>query len=166
MEEVSGGTKTVHRELRGGYLLPFYWYDIDGKGNGTWIIPPILGFVTKDGAGTENETFNMQYLVLGNVRKRKDSLEHGFFPLYQYTRHKDYLNWWAPRMIALAAYKRDGAERRGVVVPYFWWRTPEADRDFLFPFYYRSHRYAVETSSGAAPRRGELIGGATTLFPL
>ncbi len=156
----------VHREPRGGYLFPFYWYDTDGKGNSLWIIPPILGFVTKDGAGTENETFNMQYLVLGNVRKRRDSLEHGFFPLYQYVRKKDYVNWWAPRIVALAAYERKGTDIHGVAVPCFWWRSAAADRNLFLPFYYSSRRYEVSGSTATGFQRGELTGRDTIFFPL
>jgi hypothetical protein len=156
----------VRRESRGGYLLPFYWSDVDGKGNGTWIIPPILGFIGRSGVGTPEETFSMNYLLLGSVRRSSGTLEHGFFPLYQYVRKKDELNWWAPRILALAAYDRKGQERKGVVIPYLWWRSPAADRDLALPLFYRSRLYEVVPSTGGVFRRGDRIGGTTIFFPV
>jgi hypothetical protein len=154
----------VRREARGGYLFPFYWADTDGKGNGTWIIPPILGFVNRAGAGTPEARFSMQYLLFGSVRKKGDELEHGFFPLYQYIRRKDFVNWWAPRGLALAAYERRGTDAKGVALTWLWWRSLGADRDLVLPLFYRSRVYEVEGSTPAA--RGVRTGGATVFFPL
>lgn len=164
---VADASGVLRKEPRGGYLFPFYWADTDGKGNGTWIIPPILGFVSKSGVGTEEEKFSMQYLLFGSVRKKKkEELEHGFFPLYQYVRRPGFVNWWAPRGLAVAAYERRGDIRRGVALPWFWWREPAQDRDLILPLFYRSRTYDVVSSSGAEKARGERIGEATVFFPL
>ena len=154
------------REPRGGYLLPFYWSEIDGKGNGMWVIPPILGFVSRSGVGTEREQFSMNYLLFGSVRKSKDHLEHGFFPLYQFNRDKKDVNWWAPRIIALAAYDRKGDRSRGAAVLWFWWRDPAVDRDIVLPLFYRSRKYDVSVSTEAGVRRGERVAGTTVFFPV
>jgi hypothetical protein len=150
----------------GGYLLPFYWYTADKKGDGLWIIPPLAMTVSKWGTGTDDPHFRLQYLLLGNVEKSTDSLTHDFFPLYKYVRRRDFRNFWAPRGIALTAWESDGANRKGYVFPYAWRRSPARDWDFFFPLYYRGRDYETIGTTETAVLRGEPKGGMTVLFPL
>ncbi len=153
---------------RGGYLLPFYWYSGDGRGNGMWVIPPALAYITRHGYGTGNPRLNVQYLLLGNIQKSSHTLQHDFFPLYRYVRSgsDDYTNFWAPRIVALVAWEREGVKRKGVVVPYLWRRAPQKDWDLFIPLWYRSRTYEVSGSTDGPRVRAELSGGALSVFPL
>lgn len=153
---------------RGGYLLPFYWYTGDGKGNGFWIIPPILGTVARRGVNTDNPRFSMQYLLFGNISKSTDTFSHEFFPLYKYVRVRDFRNFWTPRVIALAAWERDRHYAKGIIVPFLWRRGPDKDWFLMIPLWYKSRTYEVRKSSESdvPPVRQERIGGSTFLFPL
>ncbi|MBI4396421.1 MAG: hypothetical protein HY548_04955 [Elusimicrobia bacterium] len=151
---------------RGSYLFPFYWYSGTPRGDGLWIIPPILGFVSKRGTGTENPRLFAQYLLLGNVQKSTDTLSHDFFPLYKYIREKDFKNFWAPRGIALTAWEKRGDLRKGYVFPYLWRRSPPVDWDLVLPLFYKSRQYEVLGGTETVRERVRRKGGATTFFPL
>ncbi len=151
---------------RGSYVFPFYWYSGKGKGDGLWIVPPLLSYLNKSGTGTDEARFNLQYLLLGNVSKTSDSLSHGFFPLYQYVRKKDFANFWAPRGLALFAWERKGPHRKGYVFPYLWRRSPEKNWDLVVPLWYHSSTYEVNESTGAGMIRGIQTGRAACFFPL
>ncbi len=154
------------KEDRGGYLFPFYWYSADGKGDGLWIIPPMLGYVSKRGSDTENPQLTVQYLILGNVYKSTNTLSHDFFPLYKYIRQDDFRNFWAPRGLALMAWEREGPHRKGYFFPYAYRRSPAKDWDLFVPLFYKSRTFALEGSTDTVQTRGERTGGLTTVFPL
>jgi hypothetical protein len=155
---------------RGSYLMPFYWHSGDGQGNGLWIVPPLLMYVTKSDSGTDQSRFNMQYLLLGSVHKAAGSLEHDFFPLYRYVRNEAYANFWAPRIIALTAYENDKVRksRRGYVFPFAWKRSPAVDWNLFVPLLYMSHSYDVSESTDpeVAPERGANSARTHVFFPL
>jgi hypothetical protein len=151
---------------RGDHLLPFYWRSRDEAGNGRWIIPPALAYVSKTGRGTESPETSAQYLLLGNVRSTSQGLSHDFFPLYKYIRSEDFRNFWAPRGVALAAWERRGDSRKGYVFPYAWRRDPAKDWDLFLPLWYRADAYEVDRATGMPAVRGEKTGAARVLFPL
>jgi len=152
-------------EERGGYLFPFYWYSADKKGDGLWIVPPLLVYLSRGGTGTDRPRSHLQYLLLGGVAREGENLEHEFFPLYKYIRRADFRNFWAPRGIALAAWERQGPRRKGFVFPYAWRRSPERDWDLFVPLWYRSREFET-TGSTASVARGAGRGGASVFFPL
>jgi hypothetical protein len=151
-------------DRHGSYLMPFYWSSSDGRGDGDWALPALLTVGSYHQRGTPEAASQGQYLLLGNWSSGPGRREHGFFPLYQSVRREDFANFWAPRVVALAAYERRGNLRRGLVFPYFWSRRPAVDWDFLFPLVYRSRNYDVST--GTSPVRGAVSGGARMIFPL
>jgi len=153
-------------KTRGGYLMPFYWYTKNNKGDSLWIIPPLLAYVSKQGQGTENPRFSMQYLLLGNIQRSTNTFEHDFFPLYRYVRRDDFRNFWAPRVLPIVAWEKDARSSKGYVFPYLWKRSPAKDWDLFIPLWYHSSEYSVIGSTEDDPLRDKRIGGASIFFPI
>jgi len=138
-----------HREQdrHGGYLFPFYWYSKKTTGDGVWIIPPLLTYIQKDRSGTPDSALHVQYLILGDYSRKREDLEHGFFPLYKYVSSPERTNFWAPRILALTAWDRRGESRQGYFFPYAWKRAPDRRWDFLFPLWYRHDETRLEDNT-------------------
>lgn len=149
---------------RGHYLTPLYWVRGDEKGNGTLVVPPLLGYGVQRGRGTPRESRDLRYLLFGHVTTRDKILSHGFFPLYRYDEEGEFNNFWAPRMLPLIAWKNRGALHQGIVFPYAWKRSPAVDWNLLFPLWYGERRYAVD--GGSRPVGGVPTERTRVLFPV
>lgn len=148
----------------GSYFLPFYWASGNGRGDRRLVLPLFLTYVEQSKMGTPERERRVNYLLLGSVVQKGSDLSHGFFPLYQYVREKDFENFWAPRILPLVAWERRPAVRQGYVFPFWWRRSPEYDGSVFFPLWYSHRRYAVD--GGTATVRGAPQGTFRVLFPL
>lgn len=132
-------------------LFPLWGWDWSEGTRGAYFLP----FYAVRRVG-ENR-LDVNYLLLGHVRRTPEEKSHGFFPLYQAVRWKGERSFWAPRIIPLVAWNSTARSKDGWVVPYAWHRSPSYRWGVVLPLWYSFRRYVEGGSSTAS---------SEMLFPL